>query len=182
MRPTFDGVLFFPVTPFTESRRASTSTRWPSHIAKGVDAGPGGVFIACGTGEFHALERRGVRRRRAHRGRGGRRPGAGVRRVPAARSPRPSAFAERRQGRRRRRAAAAAAVPRRDAAGRPGRLHPRGRRRHRPAGHRLQPQQRALHRGRRRSRSRKIPNVIGFKDGTGDLDQVARIVRAVTTR
>jgi 5-dehydro-4-deoxyglucarate dehydratase len=26
----------------------------------------------------------------------------------------------------------------------------------------------------------KIPNVIGFKDGTGDLDQVARIVRAVT--
>jgi len=25
----------------------------------------------------------------------------------------------------------------------------------------------------------KIPNVIGFKDGTGDLDQVARIVRAV---
>jgi 5-dehydro-4-deoxyglucarate dehydratase len=26
----------------------------------------------------------------------------------------------------------------------------------------------------------KIPNVIGFKDGTGDLDQVARIVRAVS--
>ena len=26
----------------------------------------------------------------------------------------------------------------------------------------------------------KIPNVVGFKDGTGDLDQVARIVRAVT--
>jgi 5-dehydro-4-deoxyglucarate dehydratase len=26
----------------------------------------------------------------------------------------------------------------------------------------------------------KITNVIGFKDGTGDLDQVARIVRAVT--
>ena len=26
----------------------------------------------------------------------------------------------------------------------------------------------------------KIPNVIGFKDGTGDLDKVARIVRAVT--
>ena len=26
----------------------------------------------------------------------------------------------------------------------------------------------------------KIPNVIGFKDGTGDLDNVARIVRAVT--
>lgn len=26
----------------------------------------------------------------------------------------------------------------------------------------------------------KLPNVVGFKDGTGDFDQVARIVRAVT--
>ena len=28
----------------------------------------------------------------------------------------------------------------------------------------------------------KISNVIGFKDGTGDLDNVARIVHAVTER
>ena len=47
-------------------------------------------------------------------------------------------------------------VPRRDAAGRPRRLHPRGRRRHRPAGHRLQPQQRPLHRGVR-DRGREDP-------------------------
>ncbi len=55
MRPTFDGVLFFPVTPFTESGNVDFDVL-ARHIAKGVEAGPGGVFIACGTGEFHALE------------------------------------------------------------------------------------------------------------------------------
>ncbi|MGB3353515.1 MAG: 5-dehydro-4-deoxyglucarate dehydratase [Mycobacterium sp.] len=55
MRPTFDGVLFFPVTPFTESGDVDFDAL-ARHLAKGVDAGPGGVFIACGTGEFHAME------------------------------------------------------------------------------------------------------------------------------
>lgn len=55
MRPNFDGVLFFPVTPMTESGTVDLDAL-ARHIAKGVDAGPGGVFIACGTGEFHALE------------------------------------------------------------------------------------------------------------------------------
>ncbi|MGB3769950.1 MAG: 5-dehydro-4-deoxyglucarate dehydratase [Rhodococcus sp. (in: high G+C Gram-positive bacteria)] len=50
-----DGVLFFPVTPFTESGEVDHALL-AEHVAKGVDAGPGGVFIACGTGEFHALE------------------------------------------------------------------------------------------------------------------------------
>src|ERR1700755_2232395 len=50
-----DGVLFFPVTPFTESGDVDLHTL-AEHVAKGVDAGPGGVFVACGTGEFHALE------------------------------------------------------------------------------------------------------------------------------
>jgi 5-dehydro-4-deoxyglucarate dehydratase len=50
-----DGVLFFPVTPFTESGEVDPDLL-AQHIAKGVDAGPGGVFIACGTGEFHAIE------------------------------------------------------------------------------------------------------------------------------
>ncbi|MCX5046466.1 5-dehydro-4-deoxyglucarate dehydratase [Aldersonia sp. NBC_00410] len=49
-----DGVLFFPVTPFTESGDVDHA-RLAEHIVKGVDAGPGGVFVACGTGEFHAL-------------------------------------------------------------------------------------------------------------------------------
>lgn len=50
-----DGVLFFPVTPFTASGEVDYD-HLAAHITKGVDAGPGGVFIACGTGEFHALE------------------------------------------------------------------------------------------------------------------------------
>lgn len=50
-----DGVLFFPVTPFTAAGGVDLD-RLAEHVAKGVDAGPGGVFIACGTGEFHALE------------------------------------------------------------------------------------------------------------------------------
>jgi 5-dehydro-4-deoxyglucarate dehydratase len=51
----FDGVLFFPVTPFTESGDVDTE-RLAQHVANGVDAGPGGVFIACGTGELHAVD------------------------------------------------------------------------------------------------------------------------------
>ena len=55
MHATFSGVLFFPVTPFTETGEVDLDAL-ARHIASGVDAGPGGVFIACGTGEFHALE------------------------------------------------------------------------------------------------------------------------------
>ncbi len=53
--PAFSGVLFFPVTPFTESGAVDLD-QLARHIASGVEAGPGGVFIACGTGEFHALD------------------------------------------------------------------------------------------------------------------------------
>lgn len=56
-RPNFEGVLFFPVTPMTASGDVDLDAL-ARHIAKGVEAGPGGVFIACGTGEFHALEDR----------------------------------------------------------------------------------------------------------------------------
>jgi 5-dehydro-4-deoxyglucarate dehydratase len=55
MHPTFSGVLFFPVTPLTESGAVDLDVL-ARHIASGVDAGPGGIFIACGTGEFHALD------------------------------------------------------------------------------------------------------------------------------
>jgi 5-dehydro-4-deoxyglucarate dehydratase len=51
----FDGVLFFPVTPFTEAGAVDLDAL-ARHLANGVEAGPGGVFIACGTGEFHALD------------------------------------------------------------------------------------------------------------------------------
>ena len=55
MHPTFSGVLFFPVTPMTETGEVDLELL-ARHVGSGVDAGPGGVFIACGTGEFHALE------------------------------------------------------------------------------------------------------------------------------
>src|SRR5687768_1814575 len=51
----FDGVLYFPVTPFTPSGSIDLHVL-EKHLRSGLDAGPGGVFIACGTGEFHALE------------------------------------------------------------------------------------------------------------------------------
>ncbi|MFE0251594.1 5-dehydro-4-deoxyglucarate dehydratase [Streptomyces sp. NPDC059010] len=50
----FQGVLFFPVTPFG-SDGSPDEERLAQHIESGVAAGAGGVFVACGTGEFHAL-------------------------------------------------------------------------------------------------------------------------------
>nr|WSX81548.1 5-dehydro-4-deoxyglucarate dehydratase [Streptomyces sp. NBC_00899]WSX82228.1 5-dehydro-4-deoxyglucarate dehydratase [Streptomyces sp. NBC_00899] len=52
-----DGVLFFPVTPFTSEDSVDLPIL-SEHVRRGVTAGAGGVFVACGTGEFHALEPR----------------------------------------------------------------------------------------------------------------------------
>ncbi|WP_203882748.1 5-dehydro-4-deoxyglucarate dehydratase [Planotetraspora kaengkrachanensis] len=49
-----EGVLFFPVTPFTADG-ALDEGALRRHVEDGVRAGAGGVFAACGTGEFHAL-------------------------------------------------------------------------------------------------------------------------------
>ncbi|GAA2976684.1 5-dehydro-4-deoxyglucarate dehydratase [Microbacterium terrae] len=50
----FDGILFFPVTPFdTDGRIDDDLLR--THVATALEHSPGGVFPACGTGEFHAL-------------------------------------------------------------------------------------------------------------------------------
>ncbi|TXK19969.1 5-dehydro-4-deoxyglucarate dehydratase [Homoserinibacter sp. GY 40078] len=49
-----DGVLFFPVTAFDADGRVNRDVT-AGHIAERVEQGPGGVFAACGTGEFHAL-------------------------------------------------------------------------------------------------------------------------------
>ncbi|MFF1836466.1 5-dehydro-4-deoxyglucarate dehydratase [Streptomyces sp. NPDC058231] len=51
----FEGVLFFPVTPFTASGSVDLDV-FAEHVRTGLASGPGGVFVACGTGEFHALE------------------------------------------------------------------------------------------------------------------------------
>ncbi|MBD7957663.1 5-dehydro-4-deoxyglucarate dehydratase [Microbacterium sp. Sa4CUA7] len=50
----FDGILFFPVTPFDRAG-AIEHTLLAEHVATGIAAGAGGVFPACGTGEYHAL-------------------------------------------------------------------------------------------------------------------------------
>ncbi|MEV5553372.1 5-dehydro-4-deoxyglucarate dehydratase [Nonomuraea wenchangensis] len=48
------GVLFFPVTPFDAEGRLAEAVL-AEHIGRGLEHGPGGVFAACGTGEFSAL-------------------------------------------------------------------------------------------------------------------------------
>ena len=177
MRPTFDGVLFFPVTPFTEDGTVDLDLL-ARHVAKGVDAGPGGVFIACGTGEFHALETQefGDVVRTAVETVAGRVPvyaGAGGS-IAQAKLFAQSAKANGADG-----LLLLPPVPRRDAPGRSRRLH-----REVAAATDLPVIVYNRNNARYTEESAievaKIPNVIGFKDGTGDLDQVARIVRAVT--
>jgi 5-dehydro-4-deoxyglucarate dehydratase len=48
------GLLFFPVTPFAPGG-APELDLLRRHVAAGVEAGAGAVFVCCGTGEFHAL-------------------------------------------------------------------------------------------------------------------------------
>lgn len=50
----FDGILFFPVTPFDADGRVDVDLL-RTHVATGLAHAPGGIFPACGTGEFHAL-------------------------------------------------------------------------------------------------------------------------------
>lgn len=49
-----DGVLFFPVTPFDGDGRLAPNVL-AEHVEQGLAHSPGGVFAACGTGELHAL-------------------------------------------------------------------------------------------------------------------------------
>ena len=175
--PAFDGVLFFPVTPFTETGEVDLDAL-ARHIASGVDAGPGGVFIACGTGEFHALEPQefGPVVRTAVEVVAGRVPvyaGAGGSVAQAKQFAKaakdagadgllllPPYLVEMPQ-------AGLVAYVRDVAAATdlPVIVYNRNNARFTEAS--------AI-------AVSKIPNVIGFKDGTGDLDKVARIVRAVT--
>lgn len=49
------GVLFFPATPFDAGGNVDEQVL-ATHLDMGLRAGPGAVFAACGTGEFHALD------------------------------------------------------------------------------------------------------------------------------
>lgn len=57
----FDGILFFPVTPFDAEGRVDDDLL-RTHIGATLEHAPGGVFPACGTGEFHALSTEEVAR------------------------------------------------------------------------------------------------------------------------
>lgn len=50
----FEGILFFPATPFTGDGHVDVALL-KEHIASRLPFSPGGIFPACGTGEFHAL-------------------------------------------------------------------------------------------------------------------------------
>ena len=50
----FNGVLFFPITPFDDNDVVDLPVL-REHLTTGLEHNPGGIFIACGTGEFHAL-------------------------------------------------------------------------------------------------------------------------------
>ena len=54
MSLNFDGVLFFPVTPFDDQSRVVPELI-TEQIRSRLEHGPGGIFAACGTGEFHSL-------------------------------------------------------------------------------------------------------------------------------
>jgi 5-dehydro-4-deoxyglucarate dehydratase len=49
-----DGLLSFPLTPFTSDDRLDLDVL-AEHITRQVDAGPSALFVACGTGEFTGL-------------------------------------------------------------------------------------------------------------------------------
>jgi 5-dehydro-4-deoxyglucarate dehydratase len=49
-----DGLLFFPVTAFRPDGGLELDA-FRSHVRAGVEAGAAAVFACCGTGEFHAL-------------------------------------------------------------------------------------------------------------------------------
>ena len=48
------GLLFFPMTPFNSDQSINLSAL-EQHINLGLESEPGGIFVACGAGEFHAL-------------------------------------------------------------------------------------------------------------------------------
>ncbi|GAA4459732.1 5-dehydro-4-deoxyglucarate dehydratase [Phytohabitans houttuyneae] len=48
------GLLSFPLTPFTEDGKVNLAVL-ADHIERQLAAGPSGLFVACGTGEFTSL-------------------------------------------------------------------------------------------------------------------------------
>jgi len=55
LRHRLDGLLFFPVTAFTADGRLDIPA-FRAHVRARLDNGAAAVFAACGTGEYHALD------------------------------------------------------------------------------------------------------------------------------
>ncbi|MEU0567237.1 5-dehydro-4-deoxyglucarate dehydratase [Nonomuraea sp. NPDC005983] len=175
-RMRLDGVLFFPVTPFGDDGDLAEQVL-AEHVARGVAAGAGGVFTACGTGEFNALDLDEYTRVVATSvaATGGRVPvfsGAGGT-LPAARAIARAAAEQGADGLLLMPPYLVSAPPEglvryvRDVAaagGLPVIIYQRGTARFSPA---------AV------AELATVPNVIGFKDGLGDLDLLQRIILTV---
>ena len=54
MRNTPQGLLFFPMTPFNSDQSLNLGAL-EQHLMIGLESEPGGIFLACGAGELHAL-------------------------------------------------------------------------------------------------------------------------------
>ena len=54
MRDTPQGLLFFPMTPFNSDQSINLKAL-EQHLILGLESNPGGIFLGCGAGEFHAL-------------------------------------------------------------------------------------------------------------------------------
>ncbi len=54
MRETPQGLLFFPMTPFNSDQSINLKAL-EQHLILGLESKPGGIFLGCGAGEFHAL-------------------------------------------------------------------------------------------------------------------------------
>jgi Dihydrodipicolinate synthase/N-acetylneuraminate lyase len=169
------GVLFFPVTPFDAAGELSRD-RLAEHVTRGLEHRPGGVFAACGTGEFSALSEaeHAAVVRVAVQAAGGRAPvfagaggpyGAALNQARAAREAGadglllmpPYLAAGPFQG-------LAAYVRGIAEVGLPVIVYQRG-------AISLTPEQVV--------ELARIPNVVGLKDGLGDIDRIRRIVLAV---
>lgn len=53
------GLLFFPMTPFRLDQSLNLSVL-EEHLEEGLAFDPGGVFVACGAGEFHSLSEKEI--------------------------------------------------------------------------------------------------------------------------
>ncbi|CAL9325191.1 5-dehydro-4-deoxyglucarate dehydratase [Streptomyces sp. SudanB182_2057] len=170
------GILFFPVTPFTEDGSIDAA-KLSDHLRAGIESGAGGVFVACGTGEFHALDLAEFASvvRTAVRVTAGRVPvfaGAGGP-LPLARQ---HARAAEEAG-----ADGLLLMPPYLVAGPPAGLVAYVREVHAAASLPVIVYQRGTARFDVPSAVEvaRLPRVVGLKDGTGDLDLLARIVTAV---